>query len=46
MLIEANGQVYKSQSNRIPWDGIAQGMVPVQEQSSGMKYRAADSYRV
>ena len=46
MLIEANGQIYKSQSNRIPWSGLAQGMIPVQEQNTGMRYRAADSYRV
>jgi hypothetical protein len=46
MLIEANGLVYKSQSNRIPWDGLAQGMIPVQEQNTGMRYRAADMYRV
>jgi hypothetical protein len=46
MLIEANGMIYKSQSNRIPWSGIAPGMIPVQEQTTGMKYRAADSYRV
>jgi hypothetical protein len=46
MLIEANGLVYKSQSNRIPWDGLAQGIIPVQEQNTGMRYRAADSYRV
>jgi hypothetical protein len=46
MLIEANGQVYKSQSNRIPWSGLAQGMIPVQEQNTGMRYRAADMYRV
>jgi carboxypeptidase family protein len=46
MLIEANGLVYKSQSNRIPWSGLAQGMIPVQEQNTGMRYRAADMYRV
>ena len=46
MLIEANGLIYKSQSNRIPWSGLAQGMVPVQEQNTGMRYRAAESYRV
>jgi hypothetical protein len=46
MLIEANGLVYKSQSNRIPWSGLAQGIIPVQEQNTGMRYRAADSYRV
>jgi hypothetical protein len=45
-LIEVDGQIYDSQSNRSPWDGIAAGMVPVQEQNTGMKYRAADSYRV
>jgi hypothetical protein len=28
MLIEANGLVYKSQSNRIPWSGLAQGSSP------------------
>jgi hypothetical protein len=46
MLIEANGLIYKSQSNRIPWSGLAQGIIPVQEQNTGMRYRAADSYRV
>jgi len=46
MLIEANGQVYKSQSNRIPWSGLAQGMIPAQEQNTGMRYRAADMSRV
>ena len=45
-LIEVDGQIYDSQSNRSPWDGLATGMVPVQEQNTGMKYRAADSYRV
>lgn len=46
MLIEADGQIYDSQSNRSPWDGLATGMIPVQEQTTGMRYRAADSYRV
>jgi len=46
MLIEAQGMIYKSQSNRIPWSGLAQGMIPVREQNTGMRYRAADSYRV
>ena len=46
MLIEANGQVYKSESNRIPWSGLAEGMIPVQEQLTGMRYRAAEMYRV
>src|SRR5204862_7488805 len=46
MLIEANGMVYKSQSNRIPWSGLAQGMIPVQAQNTGMRYRAAEMYRV
>ncbi len=46
MLIEANGLIYKSQSNRIPWSGLAQGIIPVQEQNTGMRYRAADMYRV
>jgi hypothetical protein len=46
MLIEADGQVYNSQSNRSPWEGLAEGMIPVQEQNTGMRYRAADSYRV
>jgi len=46
MLIEANGMIYKSQSNRIPWSGLAPGIIPVQEQNTGMRYRAADSYRV
>jgi len=46
MLIETNGLIYKSQSNRIPWSGLAQGIIPVQEQNTGMRYRAADMYRV
>jgi hypothetical protein len=46
VLLEAQGQIYRSQSNRIPWDGLAAGIVPVQEQNTGMRYRAADSYRV
>jgi hypothetical protein len=46
MLIEANGLIYKSQSNRIPWSGLAEGIIPVQEQNTGMRYRAAESYRV
>jgi opacity protein-like surface antigen len=46
MLLEANGQVYKSESNRIPWSGLVDGMIPVQEQSTGMRYRAAEMYRV
>jgi hypothetical protein len=46
MLIEANGLIYKSQSNRIPWSGLAEGIIPVQEQNTGMRYRAADMYRV
>ena len=46
LLLEASGQVYKSESNRSPWDGLADGMVPVQEQNTGMRYRAAEVYRV
>ena len=46
MLIEANGLIYKSESNRIPWNGLADGIIPVREQNTGMRYRAADSYRV
>ena len=45
LLIEGNGQVYKSQSNRSPWDGLAEGMIPVQEQVTGMRYRAGETYR-
>ena len=46
MLLEAEGMIYKSQSNRIPWSGLAPGIIPVQEQNTGMRFRAADSYRV
>jgi len=46
ILVEANGQVYKSQSNRSPWAGLAAGMIPVQEQSTGMTYRAGETFRV
>ncbi len=46
ILAEGNWQVYKSESNRSPWDGLAAGMIPVQEQSTGMTYRAGETYRV
>jgi hypothetical protein len=46
MLFEGNGQIYNSESNRSPWDGLAAGMIPVQEQSTGMFYRAGDQYRI
>jgi hypothetical protein len=45
LLLEVSGQVYKSESNRIPWDGLADGMIPVQEQNTGMRYRAAEMFR-
>ena len=37
LLLDVSGQVYKSESNRIPWDGLADGMIPVQEQNTGMR---------
>ena len=46
LLVEGNGQVFKSHSDRVPWEGLAQGMIPVQEQNTGMRYRSAESYRV
>jgi hypothetical protein len=46
LLFEASGQIYKSESNRSPWDGLAEGMIPVQEQNTGMRYRAAEMYRI
>jgi len=46
LLLEASGQVYKSESNRSPWDGLADGMISVQEQNTGMRYRAAEMYRI
>src|SRR5438105_1209324 len=46
LLIEGNGQFFDSQSNRVPWDDLAHGIVPVQEQTTGMKYRSPDSFRV
>src|SRR6185503_10763816 len=45
VLIEANGLVYKSESNRSPWDELNRAIIPVQEQSTGMRYRADDQYR-
>ena len=45
LLLDVSGQVYKSESNRIPWDGLADGMIPVQEQNTGMRYRAAEIFR-
>jgi len=45
LLLDVSGQVYKSESNRIPWDGLANGMIPVQEQNTGMRYRAAEMFR-
>jgi hypothetical protein len=46
MLVEGNWQVYKSESNRSPWDGLDPAMIPVQEQTTGMSYRAGDAYRI
>ena len=46
LLLEGNGQVFKSHSDRVPWEGLATGMIPVQEQTTGMRYRSAESYRV
>ena len=46
LLLEVSGQVYKSESNRSPWEGLAEGMIPVQEQNTGMRYRAAEVFRV
>ena len=46
LLFEASGQIYKSESNRSPWSGLADGMIPVQEQNTGMRYRAAEMYRI
>ena len=45
LLFEGNGQNFKSESNRVPWTGLAAGMIPVMEQATGMTYRAADIYR-
>ena len=46
MLVEGNWQVYKSESNRSPWDGLDPAMISVQEQTTGMFYRAGDAYRI
>jgi hypothetical protein len=45
-LLEVSGQIYNSESNRSPWSGLADGMIPVQEQNTGMRYRAAEMYRI
>jgi carboxypeptidase family protein len=46
LLFEVSGQIYNSESNRSPWSDLADGMIPVQEQNTGMRYRAAEMYRV
>jgi hypothetical protein len=45
-LLEVSGQVYNSESNRSPWEGLADGMIPVQEQNTGMRYRAQEMFRI
>jgi hypothetical protein len=46
LLVEVRGQLYRSESNRIPWEGLnPQTIVPVQEQTTGMRFRAGDTYR-
>jgi len=45
LLAEANGQVFQSESDRLPWAGLNRAMIPVQEQATGMLYRAGEIYR-
>ena len=45
-LLEVSGQVYNSESNRSPWPDLADGMIPVQEQNTGMRYRAQEMFRI
>ena len=46
LLFDVRGQLYRSESNRIPWDGLnPKTIVPVQEQATGMRFRAGDTYR-
>ncbi len=46
VLVEANVQRYKNESNDVPWADLDPTMIPVQEQATGMTYRARDAYRI
>jgi len=45
LLFDLKGQYYGAQSNRSPADGLDPSMINVQEQATGMSYRAGNSYR-
>jgi hypothetical protein len=45
LLFELKGQYYGAQSNRSPADGLDPTMILVQEQATGMSYRAGNTYR-
>jgi hypothetical protein len=46
LLFDVRGQYYRSESNRSPWEGLDSAMIPVQEQTTGMRYRAGEAYRI
>jgi hypothetical protein len=45
LLFELAAMNYKSESNDVPMPGLAPGMIPVLEQSTGLLYRAKDEFR-
>jgi hypothetical protein len=45
LLFEMKGQYYGAQSNRSPATGLDASMINVQEQATGMSYRAGNQYR-
>lgn len=46
LLFEVAGMVYRSESNDVPWDELNPLMIPAMEQSTGLRYRAKDEYRI
>lgn len=46
LLFEVSGMAYRSESNDVPWEDLNPLMVPALEQSTGLRYRAKDEYRI
>jgi hypothetical protein len=46
LLFEVAGMNYRSESNDVPWDELNPLMIPVMEQSTGLRYRAKDEFRI
>jgi hypothetical protein len=46
LLFDVSGMNYRSESNDVPWEDLNPLMVPALEQSTGLRYRAKDEYRI